>query len=52
MSGVSLLAAWELDGTVTPARSNAELYAILEEEELGGLAGMRRRGGGCAVVAG
>jgi hypothetical protein len=30
--------AWEADGTVTPARSNAELYAILEEEELGGLA--------------
>ena len=46
--------AWEADGTVTPARSNVELYAILEEEELGGLADgcWRRRGGGCAVVAG
>lgn len=44
--------AWEVDGTVTPARSNAELYAILEEDDVGGLAGWRRRGGGCGVVAG
>lgn len=26
--------AWEADGTVTTARSNAELYAILEEEDI------------------
>ena len=26
--------AWEADGTVTPALSNAELYAILEDEEI------------------
>lgn len=30
----SLPVAWEADGTVTPARSNAELYAILEEDEV------------------
>lgn len=52
MSGVSLPAAWEPDGTVTPARSNAELYAILEEDDVGGLAGWRWRAGGCGVVAG
>ncbi|RFC53062.1 MAG: hypothetical protein DVB22_000135 [Verrucomicrobia bacterium] len=34
-----LPAAWEADGTVTPALSNSELYAILEEEELWGLGG-------------
>jgi hypothetical protein len=26
--------AWEADGTVTPHRSNAEICAILEEEEI------------------
>lgn len=26
--------AWEADGTVTPARSNAELYGMLEEEDI------------------
>jgi hypothetical protein len=26
--------AWESDGAVTPARSNAELYAILEGEDI------------------
>lgn len=26
--------AWEADGTATPALSNAELYAILEKEEI------------------
>jgi hypothetical protein len=26
--------AWEADGTVTPVRSNAELYAILDEEDV------------------
>jgi hypothetical protein len=30
----SLPIAWEADGTITPARSNAELYAILEEEDI------------------
>jgi len=28
--------AWKADGTVTPALSNAELYAILEDEEIAG----------------
>ncbi len=41
----SLPIAWAADGTVTPARSNEEMYAILEEEEVGGLAGLRRRRG-------
>ena len=49
MSGVSLPVAWEADGTVTPALSNAELQAILEEEEVGVMAGSRGRGGGCGV---
>jgi hypothetical protein len=31
--------AWEADGTVTPALSNAELQAILDEEEVGGFYG-------------
>ena len=31
--------AWEADGTVTPALSNAELQAILDEEEVGGFHG-------------
>ncbi|MCC5023425.1 MAG: hypothetical protein J6386_11825 [Candidatus Synoicihabitans palmerolidicus] len=30
----ALPVAWEPDGTVTPARSNAELYAILEKEDI------------------
>jgi hypothetical protein len=29
--------AWAADGTVTPARTNAELFAILDEEDIGNL---------------
>ncbi len=25
---------WAVDGSITPARSNAELHALLEEEEI------------------
>jgi hypothetical protein len=35
----SLPVAWVADGTVTPALSNAELYAILDEEAVGGFHG-------------
>ena len=37
-----LSVAWEVDGTVTPALSNAELQAILDEE-VGGFHGPSRQ---------
>ena len=42
--------AWVADGTVTPALSNAELQAILDEEAVGGVPRSFQPGSGKAMI--